>query len=46
MIILRTYAGAGIALLFVLALFLLAGCSGEPNYTMNWTAEDGLEHYR
>ena len=43
--LLRTPAGAGIALLVVFAIVMLAGCTEEPA-TINWAAGDGLEHYR
>jgi len=40
MSILRTPAGAGIALLLIALVIMSVGCSGEPHYTMNLTAPD------
>lgn len=46
MSILRTPAGAGLALLLIAAILMATGCSGEEHHTMHWKADDGLEHYR
>jgi len=40
MSILRTPAGAGLALLLIALVIMSTGCSGEPHYTMNLTAPD------
>jgi hypothetical protein len=40
-----TYTIADIALLLVALVIMCAGCQQEPD-TINWTAGDGVAHYR